>query len=67
MLLAIGMFLVSIGLVFFIFPKAMYKFTDTYKNDNTKEAPKVFWIAVRLGGVVMIILGIIAFIAQFIL
>lgn len=58
--LTVGIFLVIIGCVMLIKPKAMWKIAESWKTKTNAEPTDLYMVIIRIGGCILVIGGIFA-------
>lgn len=65
MLILLGVFLITVGLVMIIKPEKWYELTESWKNNTTGEASDLYCLNTRIGGGCLLTVAIAAIILQF--
>lgn len=65
MYILIGIIFIVIGFIMLILPRTFYAIIESWKNHTQGEANLLFCISTRIGGAMLLVLGVASIIIQF--
>jgi len=61
----LGIVFICIGFIMLIKPQIVFHITEDWKSDNNNEPSNLYIISTRFGGVMVLIVGLLAIVIQF--
>ena len=60
MYIIIGIVLLCIGILVIFFPGVLYELTQSWKNDSFSEPSRIYVVSARIGGAILVVVGIVS-------